>query len=174
LEEHRDREIILTTRDLISEARGNRNLLLQIAFEDARSLDKYLLTLSAGALFLSITFIQQIVPGGVIKVGTGFWLVCAWVSFAISILSTLVSLLTVQYHIRNVLVLLDRRLSYIVEGQGSLEGQDSIDNISNFRDEGIAGSIVDILNWVSIIFFTTGAIMLSIFCIKNLTTQIGG
>jgi hypothetical protein len=71
-----------------------RNLLIKSKLDQSRQFDKAILTLAAGALGLSITFINQIAPN--IKPGTEFILILAWIGFGISIFSILFSFLTSQ------------------------------------------------------------------------------
>lgn len=72
-----------------------RKLLIHAEYEESRLFDKAILTLTAAAFGLSLTFIRQIVP--TIKAGTVWILICAWAGFCISLLSTLISFLTSQY-----------------------------------------------------------------------------
>ena len=67
-----------------------RDNVVDSSREAASSFDKNMLTLSAGALALSITFIKVIPP-----LANNFpYLVTSWVFFSLSLLSTLVSFLT--------------------------------------------------------------------------------
>lgn len=71
-----------------------RKILIEAEKETAQQFDKYVLTLAAGALALSITFINQIAPK---PISCSLWiLLLAWSLFSLSILSTLISLLTSQ------------------------------------------------------------------------------
>jgi hypothetical protein len=72
-----------------------RKLLIDAERESSRSLDKAILTLAAGALGLSLTFLRQIVPD--IQEGTLILVILAWGFFSLSILITLISLLTSQW-----------------------------------------------------------------------------
>jgi len=71
-----------------------RKLLIDAEREGSRSFDKTILTLSAGAFGISLTFIRQIVPN--IETGTLFLLILGWTGFTISMLATLISFLTSQ------------------------------------------------------------------------------
>ena len=74
-----------------SEYRGRLESSLQSAYDQ---FDKAILTLSSGALGVSIAFIKDVVP-----LARASWkplLVCSWVGFALAILSTVVSFLVSQ------------------------------------------------------------------------------
>ena len=74
--------------------REERNSLVDAEREGSRSFDKAVLTLSAGALGLSITFLRQIAPSPI--PGTVVVLIFAWIAFGLSVLCTLSSFLTSQ------------------------------------------------------------------------------
>lgn len=58
------------------------------------SFDRAVTTLSAGALGLSITFVDQIAPSDPVSPG---WLALAWVSFTVALVFSLYSSLTSEY-----------------------------------------------------------------------------
>lgn len=85
-----------------------RKILIEAEKETAQQFDKYVLTLAAGALALSITFINQIAPK---PIPSSLWvLLLAWSLFSLSILSTLLSLLTSQRACRRQIEILEQRL----------------------------------------------------------------
>lgn len=120
-----------------------RKLLIDAEREGARSFDKYILTLAAGALGLSLTFIRIIAPTASQK--TVWYLFWAWGLFCLSILSTLVSFLTSQRACRIAVKI--------------LEGKKKNNHMAK---------VTLFLNIVSIIFFVGGTILLLIFSSKNL------
>lgn len=64
-----------------------RRLLIDLKTDSERTLDRTILTLSGGALALSITFVNQIAPQPIL-VGL---LLAAWLFFTLSLLLTLLS-----------------------------------------------------------------------------------
>ena len=73
--------------------REERAMLIQGESEAAMSLDRTMITLSAGALFLSITFVHDISPH---PTHTPL-LFSAWAMFMLSLLSIVISLIASQY-----------------------------------------------------------------------------
>lgn len=74
-----------------------RTWLVQTLAEAHKEYDKTVTTLSAGALVLSITFLDDIAPS---PARARCLLVVAWVAFSASLLSTLVSFATSQHTLR--------------------------------------------------------------------------
>lgn len=70
-----------------------RRLLIDLQVDSARTLDRTILTLSGGALALSITFVNQIAP----QPKSVWALSVAWGLFTLSLLLTLLSFLFSQY-----------------------------------------------------------------------------
>jgi hypothetical protein len=132
-----------------------RKLLIDAEREGARSLDKAILTLAAGALGLSLTFIRQMVPD--IKHGTFAYLITAWGLFSLSILLTLISFLTSQWACARQREILETE--YL--------------NDKNCKKESVAlknkpSTWTKILNIFAIISFMVGVIFLAGFSIINL------
>ena len=71
-----------------------RKSLFFAILEQAKSFDRWILTLAGGTFGLSLVFINQIAPNP--QPGTIGFLVTGWALFAVSILSTLVSFLFSQ------------------------------------------------------------------------------
>lgn len=71
-----------------------RKALISAILEQAKSFDRWVLTLAGGTFGLSLVFINQIAPNP--QSGTIGYLVSAWTLFAVSILSTLSSFLFSQ------------------------------------------------------------------------------
>ena len=104
--------------------------------------DKVMISLSGGALAISITFINQIAPEP-----KHFWLcIAAWIFFAVAMTTTLVSFRTTQEAMREQAVVLEKVLN---------EGGDFA---SNKWDK-----ITACLNNSSLISFVFGAVLLNIF-----------
>jgi len=132
-----------------------RKSLVDAEREGSRLFDKAILTLAAGAFWLSLTFIRQIVPN--ITSGTMFMLICAWVGFCISLLSTLISFLTSQF---------------ACSKQREILEAEYFDNHSGYDKKVIFRNKTAIwtkrLNILSIFTFIIGVIFLAIFSIINL------
>ncbi|MFQ5796168.1 MAG: hypothetical protein ACE5JP_14120 [Candidatus Bipolaricaulia bacterium] len=129
-----------------------RKLLIDAEREALRSFDKAILTLSAGALGLSITFIRQLAPEP--QVETLRLLAIAWIAFGLSLLSTLFSFLTSQSALRRQREILDQ----------DYENEKPNQNYKNWQ-----AKITNILNLASILSFIVGLIFLAWFSIENLT-----
>jgi hypothetical protein len=84
---------------LDSEARkevlAQRDRLIDLQNQSSQSMDKMVVTLSGGALTLSLTFIRQTVPAAL--PGTTSYLAIAWIALILSLLAQLLSHFTSQY-----------------------------------------------------------------------------
>jgi len=127
-----------------------RKLSIEAEREAAHSFDQAMLTLSAGALGLSITFVRQVAPA---TPQHKEWLVVAWSGFILALLATLASFLFSQSALRRQRDILD--LDY----EGKLSAQ---------QQKNIPATITDLLNWASIVCFIAGVISFVTFAIKNL------
>lgn len=126
-----------------------RKLLVSAERESAQQFDKSILTLSAGALALSITFIDKLVPHP--KESSIFFLVGAWGLFCLSLLITLVSFLTSQAACRAQRDILDDDIS----GEEIIK----VNKPALWTNR---------LNYFSIGSFVLGITTLVIFCASNL------
>jgi len=136
-EEQRDRREYLEERQAAIDAEG----------EVSASFDKAMLTLSAGALGLSITFIHQVAPNPRYIC----LLLAAWLAFAGSLLATLLSFLLSQTSLRRYREIMDNRY---------LRKSDD--------ERNRPATWTNALNIISIAVFTTGAVLLVAFCFLNL------
>lgn len=118
--------------------------------DTAQQFDKAILTLAAGALALSLTFINQVAPHP--KSNSIFFLVSAWSLFCISLCLTLISFLTSQAACRRYREILDADI---------LEKSDNSENIP--------ARWTNWLNYLSISFFILGIVFLIIFSATNLS-----
>ncbi len=135
-----ERQVYLEERKLLIDAEG----------EASQSLDKALITLSAGAFGLSLAFIAQVAP----KPTTLWSLYVAWGGFVVSLLAVLLSFLFSQFAIARARDILDAYQNRETE---------STDN-NNVWDTWTGA-----LNYVSIGSFVLGVIMLAWFALRNLT-----
>jgi len=132
-----------------------RKSLVDAEREGSRLFDKAILTLTAGAFGLSLTFIRQMAPD--IKSGTAFMLVYAWVGFCVSLLSTLISFLTSQSACSRQREMLEAEYFHNSSGH---------DKKTNLKNKFAVWT--KWLNILSIFTFIIGVIFLAIFSIVNL------
>ncbi len=131
----------------------DRKSLVNALREQARSFDRYILTLAGGTFGLSLVFVNQIVPSP--QSATIGYLVTAWASFAASILLTLVSFLFGQEACYKQIETLDKLL--VKELERSKEFPFNV-----------FGTITKSLNWLSMLMFIVGVSFLIAFAAKNL------
>ena len=127
-----------------------RDSACEIEERVAHSFDKAMLTLSAGALGLSVTFVQHIAPNPVHLCR----LACAWAGFGLSLVSTLLSLLLSQHALRQYRRSLDDRIAR----KSSPERRRS-------------AHVTNCLNWASAILFIVGVWFLAWFSFANLQAR---
>src|SRR5215208_3617420 len=126
-----EREAYLEERKMLVEAEG----------EASQSLDKALITLSAGAFGLSVAFIVQVAPEP-----RALWsLYLAWAGFIGALLSILLSFLASQKGFSRARDILDK---YYQTGQVENNGWDNLTGV---------------LNIISIAFFILGVFFLAYF-----------
>lgn len=131
---------------------GERRALVQAEIQQASAFDKAILTLAAGALGLSLTFIREIAPNYDHR--TVVWLCLAWGGFIASLLATLASFQLSQVALRRQRDLLD--------------AQYRGDELANqTRLTGLAKH-VNRLNWGSLVAFILGTVLLAVFAAINL------
>lgn len=130
-----------------------RKILIDAERDTAQQFDKAILTLAAGALALSITFINQIAPEP--EPNSICYLITAWSLFALSILSTLISFLSSQAACRQSRDVLDQQISGITSSKKTS-----------------AHTVTNILNYFSIGSFILGVIFLVIFSSINLLREV--
>ena len=129
-----------------------RGMLIKEEYESAHRFDKILVTLSSGALGLSITFIKQMVPDNIpAKAKAALYL--AWAGFICALLSILLGYLTSQAGMRKQRAILDN--SYKT-GESAKHKKNTPATLTKW------------LSWVSLAFFIIGVVCLAIFSYKNL------
>jgi hypothetical protein len=130
-----------------AESAGDERTWLKRADHTAsRDFDRAVMTLAAGALGLSIAFIQNIAPHPVHKV----WLALSWSLFASSLVLILSSLLTSQHALRCEMRYLDSS-----EEDAGMPG-------------GWLGHLTTQLNWFAAGAFVLGVGALVVFAFLNL------
>lgn len=136
---------------------SHRERLLAGEQHYARSYDKWLLTLSGGALALSMALCKDVVVGT--PQGT-HWLLASWVLFAVAILSTLTCiLLSHGAHEKDVEVL-DRIYE---KHEKHWQRQVSVAQGAQWRQKAIG-----YLNRASLVCFVAGLCLLAYFASQNL------
>ncbi|GEM_PF-1516913 len=131
-----------------------RKLLISTEQEQAKTFDKYILTISSGALGLSLAFIKLIQN---IETGSENWLFAAWALFSLSTLSTLISFLTGQAACRRQVKILEA--SFFPEEQ-----EEKSD------DRNPHSTATGILNVSSIALLILGFATFIIFAFQNIKT----
>jgi hypothetical protein len=126
-----------------------RKLLIDEEREAARTFDKAMLTLSGGALGLSITFIRQLAP----KPHLIGLLVTAWSCLAVALLATILGLHISQSAIRRARDMLD-------------DDQRGISDALNRKND--PARLTNCFNWIAAFAFLAGIAFLAVFAIFNL------
>ena len=128
-----------------------RNRLTEADFQVTKQTDQAILTISAGALTLSVTFIKLVIDNPVAKGA----IILAWSLFGASILFTLISLFTSRKSLKREIMKIDVQLK---EKSGELKRQSqeflkdrTWQNITSFCN--IASGSTFITAWFSLIFF---------------------
>lgn len=126
-----------------------RRALVDAEREAAQSFDKFMVTLSAGAFGLSITFVRELTNNP-----QSLWLLrSAWGAFGLSLCAILASFLLSQAALRRQRAILDE----IEQGQ-----EDDAREKKN-----VPATITNLLNWISIALFVCGATALIAFAVAN-------
>ena len=115
----------------------------------AESLDKYLITLSGGALGISLTFIKDVVTTP--QEGTIGYLITGWIFLTLSIVATLISLLTTQESLR-------KAANQVLDG--------------TIHEETPGGTLATATFWLTLFSlgaFVLGIVFLASFAISNMT-----
>ncbi len=131
----------------------DRKSLNSALLEQAKSFDRWILTLSGGTFGLSLVFINQIAPNP--KSGTVVYLGIAWVSFAVSILLTLISFLFSQEACYKQIEIVDKLRVEELDRKKRMPPN-------------VFGKVTKSLNWFSMLMFIVGVSFLITFAITNL------
>jgi hypothetical protein len=125
-----------------------RYLLIDAEREAARSFDKTMTTLSAGALALSFGFVREMGDAVVCK-----WLLyLAWAAFVLSLLSVLCSFLLSQHAMRCQRDINEQRQSEM--------------NCPQILTPW--ATVIIVLNWVSLSILILGVVLFAVFAANNL------
>ncbi len=126
----------------------NRNFLVQAKQKSIDSYDKSLLTLSGGALAISLIFIENVI--GASKMDVPLFLIFAWICWVNTITWTLLSFY----------------LSHIAMKKTIKQVDDGV--IYDETPGGCYTCIISILNAVDGLFFIAGVILVMVFAVVNL------
>lgn len=118
--------------------------------------DKWILTLSGGALGLSITFIEKIAKNP--TADTLIWLKLSWACLIISLLAGLLSLVTSQSAIR--------------EHRKELDIANSEQRAPRLKFPKRFTYATNILNWGALLLFIIGVVFMCIFSFSNIDQKI--
>jgi len=132
-----------------------RRFLIQSKREGANLFDKSILTISAGAFGISLTFYNQIAPK--LKSGTEYFLIIAWICLGLSMITILISIFTSRLACLRGIEILEKM--YFPQER----------NENNKKEEkNFPAFWTKRLNIFSIMVFIAGIIFLAIFSIVNL------
>jgi hypothetical protein len=134
-----------------------RKSLVEAEKTTADHFDNNILTLAAGALGISLVFLEKIAPEPNPK--TLIYLYLAWASLVSSLLIILSSQLTGQYAYR--------RARDLLEDEFFPE-----ENKENRKKGNRWGRTTQILNWASIVAFIVGVTALALFSIQNVRCSL--
>ncbi len=139
--------------------RDERNKLIDGEHDYAKSYDKYLLSLSGGALALSITFIRHIIGDDPVQMPA--LIVWAWISFALSVAAALVGIHQSAPLFRDFRDILDRNAEHAGDNFSSTTVRREQSNCRRLV-------LIDWLSWGSLAMFLSGLILLMSFAALNL------
>lgn len=135
---------------------AERQSLIQAEHQSAHNYDKYLVTLSSGALAISLTFVIYVAPAD----PQCAWAICTgWGAFALSLTCILAALQMSQWAFSRQRDIFDRRYH-----QGLAKGKEQE---ASGDDGNVMAKLVVRLTLLSGIAFVAGVILLSTFCIAN-------
>lgn len=134
----------------MDEARSDyRNWLVKAHHEASKDFDKAIITLSGGALGLSLAFVKQIAPQ---PIRSSSWMMASWLLFSASLLAILFSFLTSQATLKNGIKSLDN---------GGAEGW-----------TGLASRATVWLNYIAALTLVAGVIALITFAWFNTAKEV--
>jgi len=125
-----------------------REILIDAEREAARSYDKTLITLSAGALVLSFTFIREMKTPPI----AAWQIYCAWAAFVVSLFLVLASFLLSQSAMRKQRDIID----------------DQYTQHPSFPKSNPYVRWIVSMNWASLVLLALGVILFAAFATSNL------
>ena len=153
--------------------RQERDNLIDAKREASRLFDRAILTLTAGAFGLSLTFVNQIAPR--LRTETVSVLKLSWAFFCVSLISTLISFLTSQAACTRQIDIVGAK--FLNESSGGeaagnrAEGTDNLPSDENCKhyEKNWPGLWTRWLNYLSIVGFIIGIALLATFAGVNLS-----
>jgi hypothetical protein len=142
---------------------AKRNALDDLAFKTSERYDQWVLTLSGGALAISLTFLEKIAPAP--AANTLFLLVLAWTALIVAVLAGFCAI----YVSRNAIY---RQLEIGDEQYGQFRGTTTKENPEGkvpVEPENPHIRILKWLNYVSLLSLILGAIFICCFAFGNIT-----
>ena len=133
-----------------SEMKLYRDWLVQADKKTLEAYDKAVMTLSGGALAISLTFIKDVVPSP--KAGTVNLLIWAWILLTGSIGAILVSIIMSHWALRKAITQVDKATIY------------------TGRAGGMFSWVTEILNVVAGTAFVVGVVFLARFAVANMAS----
>lgn len=130
-----------------------RDWIVKAHHEASNDFDKAVMTLSGGALAVSITFAKNLV--GKPNPGTTWWLGVGWGLFVLSLVAILISSLSSQGALMHIIRDVD------------------CDRVDRKKPGGKLRTATLALNWLAAISFVLGAVSLSVFALANIG-KVGG
>jgi hypothetical protein len=136
--------------------------------ETSKTYDRTLTTLSAGALVLSVTFLQNMKTAAVS--GSMCWITTSWVCFSVALIAILAALLCSQYGTKYVMEeSIDLSDGGAIKWEININKKDSwFGKTTNKRPTSSRWHVlVHIFNWSSIVAFCLGVFCFVLFGILN-------
>jgi len=161
-----------------------RKLLIAAEQEAAKSYDQFMITLSSGALGLTILYLEKVAPHP--RPATYPWLVAAWVCFALTLCVMLGSFLMSQSSFRRQRKLNDREQRLADGPQLPLPPPSALSYLAGEHGPGnpwpalitrLAGTpnpwsdLTSLLNLAGYVLFVIGVLTFALFSYLNLPTQ---
>jgi len=131
--------------------------------------DQWILTLSAGAIALSVAFLEKISPHP--EPNTVFLIGLAWAALVVSLLGGFISLLTAQYSaLRQIQILDEDYLEFRESAKQNIEGAAATKEPPKRNNY---AEVTNVLNWVSAPAFVLGVIFFCLFAYANIPAGVG-
>lgn len=135
-----------------------RKILLDRELRIGEGFDKTLITLSGGALGLTVTFVKDVVGPGQIVCAS--WLLAAWVLWSVSLTSILAAYYFGQLAYRRAIEQFDARLQ-----------SDSDETVDKEKFGGVYTDVVNALNKIGATAFVLGLAAIIVFTFMNLESR---
>ena len=135
-----------------------RQSLRAAEFEAAKSFDRWIITLSSGALGLSLVFVKDLVAPGPVSASWAFAI--SWVSLGLSVSTALASVAASQHAHGRFIVMLD--------DAAATRNDTVLDRARKTQSSSKWPKIIGWLNIAAAAFCIAGVLLLGFFVLKNL------